>query len=158
MRSPRGGGGNPRQRVQLPELPDSYFADDAKGNACLRPEFVSREKMDSMARILGKEAHPQLTTSQIRRFFNHCRGIEHKIKTGGETWEQVAGSFEALSPHVAYASAPPRPKIPLEFRKFMNDNVKRVTSADDPGMAFLKGFMPHFEALVGFGAAHMKNN
>lgn len=150
-RPPRDGSVNPRMR--LPELPDSYFADDAKGNPCLRTEFVSRDKMNLMAEILGKV---RLTRSQMRRFFNHCRDIEHKIKVGGETWEQVAGSFEALSSHAAYASS--SRKVPSHFQKFIEDNVKRVTSYVDPRLAFLDGFMPHFEALVGFSYDHLKPN
>ncbi len=66
-----------------------------------------------------------------------------------------AASFEMLGCHAQNAQA--AQKIPRDFQKFIDDNVDWVTSSADPKTAFLKGFLPHFEALVGFGAAHLKS-
>lgn len=152
-----GGGGN---RRNMPKLPDAYFAPDSDGKPCLRTEFVSKENMDALAEALAY-ARPNLTTGQARRFFNHCREIERRLQVEGESWQEVAASFESLAYHARYAQGPDdarRPgKIPAEFRKFIDDNVRRVKSSDDPGDAFLRGFLPHFEALIGFGAAHMRD-
>ena len=71
-----------------------------------------------------------------------------------ESWKRVAASFEMLGCHAQNAEA--ARKIPREFQGFIDENVARVTSSADPKTAFLKGFLPHFEALVGFGAAHLK--
>ena len=73
-----------------------------------------------------------------------------------ESWVQVSARFELLCAHAQYARA--ASKIPEEFQRFIDDNVRRVTSAQDPGRAFVDGFVPHFEALVGFGAAHMRKD
>ena len=153
----QGGGNQRRDRSQplrdMPIFPDDYFALDERGVPCLRTDFVSRAKMDALAEIL---ANGNLTTGQTRRFFNHCREIERRLEGEGESWREVAASFQQLSSHAQYASS--RRKIPSEFQRFIDDNVDRVASADDPRDAFLRGFLPHFEALVGFGAAYMRDN
>lgn len=143
-------GGHPRRR-QLPELPGSYFMDDGAGKDCLRTAFVSKDNMGLVAEVLGA----QLTTGQLRRFFNHCRDIERRLTVDKESWNQVAAGFESLSSHAEYAAS--NGKIPREFQQFIDANVRRVASSANAKSAFLNGFMPHFEALVGFGARHMKN-
>ena len=162
-RGQRGGRGGGRQRRDrdrtprdMPTFPDAYFAPDERGVPCLQTDFVSRAKMDALAETLARGAYPNLTTGQTRRFFNHCREIERRLEVEGESWGEVAASFQQLSAHAQYASS--GRKIPHEFQRFIDDNVDRVASADDPRDAFLRGFLPHFEALVGFGAAHMRNN
>ena len=165
--SGRGGGGRrrgrDRDRIQaprdMPSFPDAYFAPDANGALCLRTEFVSRAKMDALAQFLASDdRYVKLTTGQARRFFNHCREIERRLRIDGESWDEAAASFQSLSAHAQYASSGQSPKIPHEFQRFIDDNVDRVSSADDPRDAFLRGFLPHFEALVGFGAAYMRDN
>lgn len=154
-RQGRGGGQHPSQNAALPEFPNRYFEPDERGNPCLRTDFVSRNKVDRMAKVLAN-ANPRLTTGQIRRFFNHCREIERRLNDG-ESWKQVASDFESLCSHAQYASSGQNRKIPREFCQFIDSNVKRVGASDDPHAAFLRGFLPHFEALVGFGAAYMKD-
>ena len=150
------GGGSQQNNLPMPTFPKSYFLPDEK-KPCLNTAFVSKKTVDPLAQGLA-DAHPRLTTGQIRRFFNHCRELERKLKVDGESWPRVAADFEALSAHAQYACPGRNNKIPVEFRQFIDDNVDRVTAAEDPRTAFLEGFLPHFEALVGFGAAHMRDN
>ncbi len=149
------GGGRERRPVNMPKLPDAYFAPDDGGKLCLRTDFVSKENMDGLARALARDAYPNLTTGQARRFFNHCREIERRMQVEGESWQSVAAEFDGLRYHAQYAES--GGKIPAEFQTFIDDNVRRVASSDDPGDAFLRGFLPHFEALIGFGAAYMRD-
>lgn len=135
----------------LPRFPKSYFVTDDDGNRCLSVEFVSKAQVDPLAQVLARRG---LTTGQMRRFFNNCRQIEHRLKIGEETWSQVAADFDSLSYHAQYAQASGR-NFPREFQSFIDDNVKRVNDDNNPREAFLRGFMQHFEALVGFGAKHM---
>ena len=132
------------------EFPVSYFAKDNKDQPYLRPEFVSKD-VDALASHL---ARGNLTTGQARRFFNHCRKIERRLNFG-ESWEQVSASFELLRVHAQNANS--ARKIPRDFHRFIDDNVSRVTSEDDRKKAFLEGFLPHFEALIGYGSAYMKD-
>lgn len=148
------GGGSRSPRGNLPKFPDSYFETDSQGRSYLQPAFVSKKNVDSLAEQLAYRSKPKLTTGQIRRFFNHCREIERQLNVDGESWHQVSAGFEALCYHAQNAVA--THKIPREFQDFIDKNVKRVVSAKEPERAFLDGFLPHFEALVGFGAAYMK--
>ena len=150
-RPPDGG----QQEQNIPALPDSYFILD-QDRPCLHTAFVSKKFVDPLARNLAN-ANPRLTTGQIRRFFNHCREIERRLKVDGESWPRVAADFEVLSAHAQYASSGQNRKIPVGFRLFIDNNIDRVTSSENPSIAFLEGFVPHFEALVGFGAAHMRD-
>lgn len=148
-----------RRRPESPDrrgtskLPNVYFSTDGEKRRYLQGEFVARKTIDPLARQLGM-ARPGLTSGQLRRFFNHCRQIEHRLQTERESWEQVSASFQALSSHAQYARS--TGKIPNEFRIFIDDNVQRVVENRNPCEAFLRGFMPHFEALVGFASAHLK--
>ena len=155
-RSPGGQASAVQQAQNVPTLPDSYFILD-QGEPCLHTGFVSKRTVDPLAATMAN-ASPRLTTGQIRRFFNHCRDIERRLKVDGESWPQVAADFESLSAHAQYASSGQNRKIPVAFRQFIDSNVNRVTSSEDPRVAFLEGFVPHFEALVGFGAAHMRDS
>lgn len=117
----------------------------------LRPELVSRDKMDELARQMAN-ASPALTKHQLRRFFNHCRAIETRLKGNASTWEAERASFLRLDAAAADAFGKRPSKIPELFHRFIKLNVKAVHTQDD----FLRGFLPHFEALVGFGQAHFK--
>ncbi len=142
-----------RGQTMPPKLPTSYFGVDEAESSYLLTDFVSREKLEPYVRAFAN-GHPSLTTGQMRRFFNHCRGIERELKAEGKSWQQVSAKFASLSPHAHSAAA--ANKIPPLFRGFIDDNVKRVLSSTDPCQAFLAGFLRHFEALVGFGAKFLK--
>ena len=135
-----------RERREAQKFPDAYFAVDGENRRYLEPVFVVRKTIDPLARELGRHAKPMLSTGQMRRFFNHCRQIERLLQTDGESWERVLAAFLALSSHAQYAQS--TRKIPTEFRTFIDDNVQRVVTDGDPREAFLRGFLPHFEALV----------
>ncbi len=128
-------------------LADGYFA-----NGCLHPGFVVREWMEELARIMS-DAKPGLTTHQIRRFFQHCRAIEARLRAKTSTWERERTEFIKLDVSVADAFGKSPPKVPEIFRDFIQSKVVAVKSQKD----FLEGFLPHFEALVGFGSAYFRN-
>lgn len=124
-----------------------YF--DAAGN--LRGEFVARDQIAPIAQAMS-EAKPPLTMHQIRRFFQHCRAIEAKVRAGTSTWAAEEAAFRQLDVAAADAFGKTPPKIPELFHDFIRSNVAAVKNEKD----FLKGFLPHFEALVGFGSQFFK--
>ena len=126
-------------------LGGGYF--DSAGH--LRPEFVSKENVDNLARKLGRE---ELNMHQLRRFFNYCREIERRLRSGQSPWEVERTNVAKLSAFAADAAGKKPPKIPPSFREFLDKNVERIRTEKD----FLDGFMEHFEALVGFSALYMK--
>ncbi len=94
-----------------------------------------------------------LTAHQIRRFFGHCRAIETRLRSGGATtWAAALPEIKKLDVAAADAAAKQPPKIPSLFHDFIRQNVAAVRTRED----FLRGFLPHFEALVGFGTARFR--
>jgi CRISPR type III-A-associated protein Csm2 len=124
-----------------------YF--DAAGN--LRIDFVARDRLVPIAEDMAR-AQPALTLHQIRRFFQHCRAIEAKLRAKTSTWAAEEATFRQLDVAAADAFGKMPPKIPQLFHDFIKSNVAAVKNEKD----FLKGFLPHFEALVGFGSQYFK--
>lgn len=146
------GGQHPPRDVEHVEqlwpgyLQGGYF--DAEGH--LRIEYVSREKVEPLVRAMAN-ASPKLTTGQIRRFFQHCRRIETRLKAQEASWPEVRPQVIMLDSAAQNAHGKAQKKIPALFLDFIRRNVAAIASAED----FLHGFLPHFEALVGFGSAHI---
>jgi len=114
----------------------------------LKSKFVARETMEPMAQGM---ANDNLNMTQLNRFFRHCRRIQFRLKRGETTWEQESPEVKLLSAHAADAVGKER-KIPERFRQFIDSNVSRVRTEED----FVKGFMKHFEALMGFASLYAK--
>ncbi len=132
-------------------LASGYFERDAAGEPVLRPEFLKRATVEPLVRQMA-HSDPPLTSSQLRRFFQHCRAIEARLRGGGSSWEQERASFLKLGVAAADAWGKKPPKIPAIFYEFLRRNVDAVVRRED----FLEGFLAHFEALVGFGSLHLK--
>lgn len=131
-------------------LQGGYF--DAQGN--LREEFVLRGKVEPLVKKMGEhqQGAKALTIHQLRRFFQHARAIETRLRARVATWEALRPDFRNLAVAAADAFGKSEKKIPQLFHDFVEHNVNAVRTEKD----FLQGFMPHFEALVGFGAQHLK--
>ena len=121
-----------------------YF--DAGGN--LRSELVGRDSIAPLAEDMSK-ASPPLTMNQVRRFFQHCRAIEARLRARASSWEAERTLHFATLDRAA-ADATSKSKIPQMFHDFIQHNVAVVRTEKD----FLQGFLPHFEALVGFGSRY----
>lgn len=138
-------------------LKGGYFdGRDEQRRPKLKLEYVSREKVEPLVKEMSR-AWPQLNMHQLRRFFQHCRAIEAKLKQSSspdaqaELWASERTNFAKLDSAAADAFGKSQKKIPRLFHDFIQRNVAAVESEED----FLKGFLPHFEALVGFGAQHL---
>jgi len=128
-------------------LKDGYF--DSGGN--LKPEYVRRKEVMPVVEKLGAA---KMTSSQLRRFFQHCRAIESLLKAKRSTWEKERASFMKLDVAAEDALGKRERKIPRLFHDFIKQNVAAVKTEED----FLEGFLPHFEALVGFGSDVFNRN
>lgn len=128
-------------------LKGGYF--DAKGH--LRPEYMARANMEPLVRAMSS-AHPKLTSHQVRRFFQHCRAIEARLKARTSSWGAERTQVQKLDIAAADAYGKSQRKIPSLFHDFIRENVAMVKTEAD----FLDGFLRHFEALVGFGSQHLQ--
>jgi CRISPR type III-A-associated protein Csm2 len=124
---------------------DDGFFEEGGG---LKVRFVDREHMEPMARDM---ANDDLNMSQLNRFFRHCRRIEFRLKREETAWGQEKSEVELLCAHAADARGKGQ-KIPESFKRFIDDNVKRIYTERD----FVGGFMKHFEALMGFASLYAR--
>jgi CRISPR type III-A-associated protein Csm2 len=127
-----------------------YFEKDSAGKPHLRLEWVARDKVEPLAQQFGQD---RLTTHQLRRFYNYCRKIEARLRTNQGDWGDERVNVAKLSAFAADAAGKRDAKIPESFRKFIDRNVDMVKTQDD----FEKGFMEHFQALVGYSAMYLRD-
>ncbi len=82
-----------------------------------------------------------------RDCMEHCASADEVV-------ERIAGTQRGVSwlYPVADARGKSQPKIPDLFADFIQRNVDAVKTQKD----FLFGFLPHFEALIGFGTSHLQ--
>lgn len=130
-------------------LKAGYF--DDQGN--LKVEHVSRDRVEPLVKAMCEE-RGGLGTTQVRRYFGHCRAIETRLRASGVAWAKVWPEVQKLDIAAADGAAKQPPKIPALFHDFIRRNVAAIKSEKD----FVEGFLPHFEALVGFGQAHFKKD
>ncbi len=140
-------------------LKGGYF--DIDGNIKLEYLIRSAGKNDNgieygVEPLVKKMASvkPILNKHQLRKFFQHCRLIETKLKTNQKKWDEVKiliKKIDIVAAH-SYDNYDNR-KISKLFYDFLSENVKHIKDERD----FLCGFLPHFEALVGFGSLYIKN-
>jgi hypothetical protein len=128
-------------------LDGGYF--DSEGYLC--PDYVSRERIMPIVRQLARD---KLTVHQMRRFFQHCRAIEALLKADRSTWQRERTNLMKLDVAAQDALGKKPPKIPFLFNDFIQRNIA-VTKTDKD---FLEGFLPHFEALVGFSSGILRES
>ena len=124
---------------------DGSFFEQSGG---LKVRFVDREHMEPQAEAMARDG---LNMNQLNRFFRHCRRIEFRLRRKETGWDQEKSEVDLLSAHAADAYGKGE-KIPASFKRFIDDNVKRTRTEGD----FAKGFMKHFEALMGFASLDAK--
>jgi CRISPR-associated protein Csm2 len=120
-------------------LNGGYF--DADGN--LKPEYLVKDGFaDKIASDL-KDARPEITNHQLRRFYGHVRAADNRLRMTGN-FPAVYNDLKKLDSFVAEAKG--KKKIQDLFYEFMVRNLKETRTEKD----FKEGFMEHFQALVGF--------
>ena len=131
----------PRREQRPPSLPLGYLASgyfDSAENVL--PEVI----VDWAKDIAYKLYMGKMATAQLRKFFGEVRRIELKLSQVDD-FEQVRPEILKL---IAYANdAVKKNKAPALFNEFMKQNI---TWAARGKKEFLKGFVNHFECIVGF--------
>lgn len=128
-------------------LKGGYFDADGK----LKVEYVSRDTVEPLVKTMC-ESRSGLTSHQVRRYFGHCRALETRLRATGATWPSVWPQVKKLDIAAADGAAKQPPKIPALFHDFIKRNIAAIKTQKD----FLEGFLPHFEALVGFATRHFR--
>ncbi|MDH7604076.1 MAG: hypothetical protein QHH13_04170 [Melioribacter sp.] len=126
--------------IYLESLENGYFDEEGK----IKKEFVIDFPI-ILASIFSKERGKDLNKpTQIMKWFSYCKNVEgiYKLKKDfGEVkvslWKLISYSNDALG----------RKKISEKFQLFLYKNINLATLNPNN---FLKGFMQHFEAFIGF--------
>ncbi len=141
-------------------LRDGYFDE---GN-CLRAAYVSRVAGQQQGMDYGVEplanrlvnSQPPLSMKQARQFFAQARRVESLLAAEADApLKRFQQDFMQLEIVANYRfDREKNRKIPALFRDFIVRNVQAVQAASNPRDAFLRGFLPHFEALMGYLSLH----
>lgn len=123
---------------------------EKQGEKVLNPALLN-EEAHSVAQDFVSKKGTALTSAQLRRFYGEAKNLEKKA-TDKERNEITEESFAPVLPlvkmlksKVAYAANPANPKVPEDFKKWLDKHLDSVNSAEE-----FKAFLLHFEAVVGF--------
>ncbi|MBS1517942.1 MAG: type III-A CRISPR-associated protein Csm2 [Bacteroidetes bacterium] len=83
-------------------------------------------------------------SSQIRKYFDQCKIIESKLKISNDFNRAVTELLQIIP---LANSAKEKKHISIEFYKFLETNIMEAIKSDEN---FKKGFIPHFQSLIGY--------
>lgn len=118
-------------------LSSGYFSDTEKQK--LKENLIGPEA-EKLGRILAN-LEPELTTTQLRKFFNEVRSLEERMKD--DNFQKAL--IEMLKSKAAYAVGKKTSKAPEEFKDFMDACIGKINDEKD-----FYGFVKFFESVVGY--------
>ena len=118
-------------------ISSGYFSDAERLK--LREDLIGPEA-EKLAKILAN-LEPELTTTQLRKFFNEVRSIEERMKD--DQFQMALIMF--LKSKAAYSVGKKTSKIPKEFKDFIFACVEKINDEKD-----FYGFAKFFESVVGY--------
>lgn len=139
----QGGGGQGQSREAIEEL--------------LRPPaqkvmyFVGNDRKAIDGRLLAEEAEKvarnlaKMPASQLRRFYAEVMSLKRRVELARTTDEEVRARMLLLRAKAAYTWGRQK-SYPAELVRFFTRHAASVQTRDD----FLRGFQPHFEAVMAF--------
>jgi len=122
------------------ELEDGYFSNVISKN--LKPQLIIHYPQQ-LAELFQKDNNINKST-QIRKYFDSCRLIEGKYKINKD-FEFVISELLKLVPLINNAKG--KKLISDDFFNFFEYNIAQAIKSEDH---FRKGFIPHFESLIGY--------
>lgn len=132
-------------------------------SALLRPPpqpvryFTAKDPKAIDERLLGEEAEQvaeRLATvpaSQLRRFYAAATALKRRAEFGSASDEEIRAEMMLLRAKAAYTLARQK-SYPDELVSFFTRHAASVRTRQD----FLRGFYPHFEAVMAFHKVHEK--
>lgn len=141
--TPNKGGGTDAGQKSIADLlrPPSqtvvYFT--ANDRRTVRPALVGAEA-EEVAKNFAT-----LPASQLRRFYADVMALKRRIEHGAATDDEVVSRMMLLRAKAAYTRARQK-SYPDELVTFFTRHAAAVKGRED----FLRGFQPHFEAVMAF--------
>ena len=119
-------------------LQGGYFQPD--GN--IRPEVIV-DWAEEVARVLG-DARPEMTYTQLRRFYNKMLSIKQKLDAGSH-FPKLVGELLTLKRDAADSVG--KENAPQLFKEFIDRNVNLAIEKESN---FKEGFLQHFQSVVAY--------
>jgi CRISPR type III-A-associated protein Csm2 len=144
---PRSGHGGPPRRededlaslLKPPAERFRYFS--ANNSTAPRPEMLDREAQE-VARALAS-----LPSSQLRRFYSAVMALKRQIELDSQLPdEMIRARLALLKAQASYTWKRREREYPRDLVTFFTRHADAVRSRQD----FLRGFQPHFEAVIAF--------
>jgi CRISPR-associated protein Csm2 len=130
-----------------PALPAGYLQGGYFDSAGYIKQELLLEAASDIARKLGKDSKVEMTSNQLRKFYNHVKIAEKAYLLSG-CKNKLIVDIKALDAFVAEAKG--KGKVPEFFYNFVKENVAKVATVED----VLQGFIPHFQAVVAYYTYH----
>ncbi|MFZ5942937.1 MAG: type III-A CRISPR-associated protein Csm2 [Bacillota bacterium] len=128
----------PPSRLSKDYLLGGYF--DFKG-------YLNEELLTNTASDVAKSFGQNMSSSQLRRFYSHAKTAEKSYMFSHDE-RKFVNDIKQLDSFVAEAKG--KEKVPEIFYDFVAQNTKNCNSTKD----ILKGFLPHFQAVVAYFTYH----
>jgi len=98
-------------------------------------------------RIAAHFESVRLKRNQLRAFYDHAKRQQQRLRYGA-SFEEIHPEVAKLKAFAADRAARTNNPIPRSFKEFIDRNVDAVSDEK----SFTQGFVPHFEAVVGYCA------
>lgn len=131
-------------------MSENYFYQDAE-KEIIKEDLLTTKALEWAKNFVSPKKgekyepkNPQLSSAQLRRFYHDVKSLESKVK---ENFDRTKPLIKMLKSKVAYA-CPEKGKdrkVPLEFRKFLEEMVDNINTQKD-----FAAFCLVFEAVVGY--------
>lgn len=166
--SSTGGGGQQGSAKQHPQRGSGGQGDGGAGEGgdrgrleeLLKPPaqpvqyFAANDRTAPNATLLGSEAEhvarrlASVRASQLRRFYGEVMALKRRAELTKITDEEIRAQLMLLRAKAAYTWSR-QSSYPGELVAFFNRHAHSVKTKED----FLRGFQPHFEAVMAFHKA-----
>ncbi len=134
-------------------LKDGYF--DETGN--IYTKLISGTASEIADTFKNKYGNFDIKYTQMRKFFQHARqaqrtyeSVSYEERKEEKTIIELKNKIVKLKSMVLYAQG--RAQVPESFADFITKNVLIIekSSIEDIPNNVIKGFIPHFEAVVAY--------
>jgi CRISPR type III-A-associated protein Csm2 len=115
------------------------------------PYFSANDPKAIEARLLGEEAEQvarklaEVPASQLRRFYAEVMALKRRAELANASDEEIRAQLTLLRAKAAYTWQR-QSRYPGELVAFFTRHAASVQTRHD----FLRGFQPHFEAVMAF--------
>lgn len=128
---------SPKASLDMKFLSSGYYSDSEKKK--LREDLIV--EAEKLAKIFAS-LKPELTSSQLRKFFNEVRSLEEQTE---DNFDDQKVLVLMLKSKVAYSVGKKSSKTPKEFKDFIDACIDRISDKKD-----FDGFIKFFESVVGY--------